>query len=124
MPKYYGKYKDPEYRRQRAREYYRENRERIVQQYRDDPEAISNKHRRNRYKITDEEIVSLFQKTNGKCYICNKEGTLRGRASLVIDHDHETGKVRGLLCRGCNVGLHYLENKEWNAKAHCYLSGK
>lgn len=40
-----------------------------------------------------------FSKHSGKCDICGVEDKLR------IDHDHLTGKIRGLLCNECNLGL-------------------
>jgi hypothetical protein len=53
----------------------------------------------------------------GKCAIC---GSLERR--LVIDHDHETGKVRALLCWGCNVGLGYFgDSPEMMMEAIAYV---
>ena len=46
----------------------------------------------------DYEILMMFQ--NRSCAICGKTSE-----KLVVDHDHITGLVRGLLCQGCNVGL-------------------
>lgn len=40
---------------------------------------------------------------NKRCAVCEKE------EFLVIDHDHETGEVRGLLCRGCNKKLSKID---------------
>lgn len=63
-----------------------------------------------KYNISWEEYLELIKKQNNKCDICVKEETQRsnknGRIdSLRIDHDHKTGKVRGLLCSKCNFGI-------------------
>jgi len=56
-----------------------------------------------------EEIEILLAKQNGGCAICGaREGhrSARGRSCrLAIDHDHQTGTIRGLLCNNCNRGL-------------------
>jgi hypothetical protein len=46
------------------------------------------------------EYQRLIDKSGGRCAICEND-----EKDLVIDHDHKTGKVRGLLCRQCNSGL-------------------
>lgn len=51
------------------------------------------------YRITDEQYEQLFQSQNGCCAICGEE------KRLVIDHDHDTRRIRGLLCQRCNTGL-------------------
>jgi len=57
------------------------------------------------YNMTAEEFVRMFTEQDGKCKICgSKLGTIL-LGKLNIDHDHKTGKVRGLLCRSCNMGL-------------------
>lgn len=65
-------------------------------------------HRRNkqirRYGIEPTEYQVLLDAQEGKCAICG--GAPDG--VLAIDHDHETGRVRGLLCRGCNTGIGQL----------------
>src|ERR1700740_3210055 len=55
------------------------------------------------YGIFIEEFESLKEKQNGLCAICKLEPKRR----LDVDHDHETGKVRELLCSNCNtiIGL-------------------
>jgi len=56
-----------------------------------------------KYGITVNDFKQMFNTQKGKCAICNEEPkTKRG---LHVDHDHKTGKVRGLLCHGCNVAL-------------------
>lgn len=47
------------------------------------------------------ERLSLIQ--NGSCAICGKKETESKK--LVVDHNHKTGKVRGLLCHSCNTAL-------------------
>lgn len=55
------------------------------------------------YGIEPEQYKAMHAEQQGKCAICKEEPkTKRG---LHVDHDHETGKVRGLLCHGCNVAL-------------------
>ena len=60
-----------------------------------------NYHLKNTYGITMEDYDKLFQKQKGRCVICKKH-QLELKNRLVVDHDHETGVIRGLLCYGCN----------------------
>lgn len=57
-----------------------------------------------RYGITREDYNELLITQNGKCAVCEKS-VLELGLPLYIDHNHKTGKVRGLLCRKCNIGL-------------------
>jgi len=50
--------------------------------------------------ITFDEYEERYARLEGRCEICNDFQT-----SLCVDHDHNTGLVRGLLCRPCNLGL-------------------
>lgn len=60
------------------------------------------------YGVTKVEYLLLLAEQNGTCKICKKECvTLE---SLCVDHDHLTGKVRGLLCRKCNIGLGHFDD--------------
>lgn len=59
-------------------------------------------HIRETYGISYDFYLALYQFQGGRCYICRKEPK---RRRLAVDHDHETGEVRGLLCSGqrsCN----------------------
>jgi hypothetical protein len=56
------------------------------------------------YKITPEQYQEMFDKQGGLCRICQSADTGH-RSHLSIDHDHATGRVRGLLCHDCNLGL-------------------
>ena len=60
---------------------------------------------RKSYGLSPEAYAELLASQGGRCAIC---GTPPGRRSLAVDHDHETGAVRALLCVRCNVGLGYF----------------
>jgi hypothetical protein len=52
------------------------------------------------YGITGEQYWALYEAQGGRCYICRRASGKARR--LAVDHDHETGWVRGLLCKPCN----------------------
>lgn len=54
--------------------------------------------------ITPDMYVALHKQQGGICAICSKTEEANGKA-LAVDHDHETGRVRGLLCDDCNLAL-------------------
>lgn len=59
---------------------------------------------KKKYGLTREAYDALRQRQNHSCVICNRhESELKKK--LQVDHDHATGKVRGLLCYGCNVAI-------------------
>ena len=72
---------------------------------------------KSRYGITLEEKEALLEKQGGKCAICRKK--ISGYLAC-IDHDHKTGKARGLLCRNCNMVIGKIES-ELFPKFLCYL---
>ena len=55
------------------------------------------------YGITPAEYNEKLEEQDGVCAICNQPQILNRRLS--VDHEHETGKVRGLLCLNCNSAL-------------------
>lgn len=55
------------------------------------------------YGITGDEYWKLYEAQGGKCAICQRATGARKR--LAVDHNHETGLVRGLLCGPCNRDL-------------------
>lgn len=73
-------------------------------------------HRRRRYGLEPEAFEKMMADQGGKCWICGKP-----LVKPTVDHDHKTGKVRGLLCVPCNRGLGYLETVGWLDKALHYL---
>jgi hypothetical protein len=74
------------------------------------------------FGITQEQYEEMFRRQNGRCGICQKrhkpykngKGKVR---NLSVDHDHETGKVRGLLCNRCNMALGMLGDTQDGLKA-------
>lgn len=71
-----------------------------------------------RFNITPEDRAQMQIEQSNQCAICLKV------KKLVVDHCHETGKVRGLLCQSCNTGLGRLgDNLEGIMVAARYLQG-
>jgi len=65
---------------------------------------MKRKHRRRNLpvRLTDEEYKTLLIRQGGGCAICGRPPK---KIRLSVDHDHRTGKTRGLLCMRCNRGL-------------------
>lgn len=67
------------------------------------------------YGLESEDYLRLYDAQEGKCKICGLRaprvisGTVETKA-LFVDHDHRTGKVRGLLCSNCNAGLGFFKD--------------
>ena len=72
---------------------------------------------KSRYGITFAERMALEKSQKGRCAIC---GVIQ--KNFHLDHNHETGKIRGLLCIKCNLALGAIENKWLLAAALAYLS--
>lgn len=73
-----------------------------------------------RYGITIEDYDQMFELQNGKCKVCGSEDN--GNKRFHIDHNHKSGKIRGLLCNRCNLMLgHAKEDIEILTKAIQYL---
>lgn len=74
--------------------------------------------RMSRYGITEAQYQALFVRKDGLCPICEQN------KATVIDHDHKTKKVRGLICQHCNTSLHVIENPVHLQRALDYLQPK
>lgn len=74
------------------------------------------------YGITLEEYDLLLEKQGYKCAICGIDKAENVK-SFAVDHCHKTGKVRGLLCHKCNIGLgHFDDSSNLLIKAVSYLT--
>lgn len=72
-----------------------------------DSDARRDRTLQRRYGITAEEYDALLSAQGGRCAMCKRPH--RGRGRLAVDHDHATGRVRGLLCFHCNTMLGHVE---------------
>lgn len=76
-----------------------------------------------RYGITEEEWQEMFERQGKACAICRSTNAQRSdRFGWVVDHCHETGKIRAILCNKCNLGLGaFDDNEKLLFDAACYV---
>ena len=92
---------------------------RAASEYKARRRRIKNRWRVKKYGITVEQYTQMMEDQDGFCAICYAEPATH------IDHDHETGRVRGLLCGACNRGLgQFKEDADTVAFAAAYLKGE
>lgn len=92
--------------------------------YKKDPETYKWRVMKNVYGMSKEDFFDLLEKQDNKCALCGKPYLGLARRDIHIDHCHETGKIRGLLCLGCNTGLGMLgDNEAGLLKALEYIRG-
>lgn len=81
---------------------------------------------KRKYGMTPSDYDALLREQGGLCAICRTEGKKQRkdiRYALHIDHDHRTGRVRGLLCHRCNTVLGNAgDSQDILARAMAYLS--
>jgi hypothetical protein len=68
---------------------------------------------RQRYKklgVCNTEYDKMLVRQKGSCAICSSTLNSSRYTKLAVDHDHKTGKVRGLLCTGCNTALGLMKD--------------
>lgn len=92
-------------RQEYVRAYCEQNRGRVQ-------EGHIRRHYQKRYGITPEQYDQMLSEQQGVCAICNstpESDRNRELQRLAVDHDHDTGEVRGLLCARCNLSLGHIE---------------
>jgi hypothetical protein len=108
---------DPDMRtraRQRVRAWQTENRERYLAkpaQYKLEGKlkiAARKSHLKRTFGITPEEYEARLAEQGGGCAVCQRPP--KPGKSLHVDHDHDSGYVRGLLCFSCNAALGHLQD--------------
>jgi hypothetical protein len=72
-----------------------------------DYETEKDRKLKRTYGISYKEYLTMLEAQNGQCAICGTTST--GKRAFHVDHDHDTGEVRGLLCSGCNTGIGNLK---------------
>ena len=76
---------------------------------------------RRTHNISKQEYDALLERQAGVCAICGARPT---RRRLEIDHNHDTGEIRGLLCWDCNIGLGtFRDDARRLRRAADYLGG-
>ena len=99
----------------KKREYnrmWKENNPEKVKEYRKlhyhyDPDLTREYQLKALYGISNSDYEFILSSQGGVCAIC---GLPNNGRNFAIDHDHETGKIRGLLCVGCNAGIGSLKD--------------
>ena len=103
---------NPEKRREMARRYYAKHadkikaaaKQRAIRKREADPEKAKErareKHLKSAYGMTPSAFAAMLTGQGCRCAICGKEN-----GYWVVDHNHENGNIRGVLCRECNTGL-------------------
>ena len=91
----------------------KERNEKTKQWQKDNPEKVSDLYRswliKTRYGLTQEQYDTVLKSQNGLCAICGTDDPGSNRKNWCVDHDHKTGRIRGLLCNNCNRGIGLLK---------------
>lgn len=108
----------------RSKKYREENKEKIIEKsrkyYRENKDRHRNEKLKRNFGITSDDYNEMLKEQKCCCWICGRH-KIQFKTRLAIDHCHETDKIRGLLCGGCNTGLGIVEDKKFNKRAKEYL---
>lgn len=127
MKNYYFKNKNnPEFiakQKKRSKEYYIKNKITINKKCKDYYNTVRKPRQHSewvayKYGITQEDYDRMFDNQKGCCAICGIHQS-KLKQKLHVDHCHNTGKVRKLLCRNCNIHLGWYE--KWTQNIKNYL---
>lgn len=80
-------------------------------------ESIRNSTLKKKYGITSEDYDALLSRQDGKCAICGSTESGGYGPNLHVDHNHDTGEIRGILCKSCNTGLGFFQDDAEMLKA-------
>jgi len=104
--KYKGRYKGRYKGKYSCKTYYAKNKEKYLQRNKEYRKNLTRDQKlRYKYSITEKELQALIESQGNKCKICDTPFSENFSDRMNIDHDHTTGKLRGLLCHKCNTGL-------------------
>lgn len=116
-----------------ARDWYRANTKRAEgkviawrENNRDKVRHAQRKHKVKKvYGLEWQDYLDLIAVRGDVCWICGTtEPGRKGSLAMCVDHDHATGRVRGLLCQSCNVGIaRFRDDPDLLARAIRYLGG-
>lgn len=119
-----------------AKAWYHKNREKMLEYQRNQrknypPGKYSEYSRKSKHGMTQVQWEEMLNLQGGKCPICTTPiGQKLGveykesrKGLAVVDHNHVTGEIRGILCSNCNTGIGLLGDSAENAaRAASYLS--
>jgi len=107
------------YQREYQKKWYQKNKKRLRKafkaNYEKNKEAYKIRNKKTyfrRYGITYDGAIEVWEKQGKKCLICKKALEILGnnnKHGFCIDHDHKTGKFRGILCHNCNSAIGMLQ---------------
>jgi hypothetical protein len=125
MKSYYAKHGDAI--RKQANEHYKNNREQHLATTKEwvkkNPRRVKHNLLNWSFGISLEHYEQLLESQNGVCAICKKGEQSNRNKTLCVDHCHDTGEIRGLLCSHCNRGIGLLgDNPETLESAITYLN--
>ena len=104
---------NPEKAKEGAKKWYEANQEKHKENSKKwkeaNPKKTKENHLKRNFGITLEQYNEIFWKQKGSCAICGKHQNELNQ-TLAVDHDHATGKIRGLLCSNCNRAIGLLKD--------------
>lgn len=118
-----GRERHREKRRVRNHIYYKKTRQQQVvysrNRYRQQEPTYRNSRLKQMYGLSLDDYNQMFIAQGGVCAVCLNPPV---KKRLSVDHDHQTGKVRGLLCASCNFGIgRFKDNADYLERAAMYL---
>ena len=117
---------NPERRKEYKKQYYKDNYQKIriyrQQYYKNHCEQVKENNLKRVYGLSPEDWQKIWDNQEGKCKICDVP--FESPPEAYIDHNHLTGKIRGLLCSKCNFAIGLLgDDPKLMIKAIEYLRG-
>jgi len=111
----------PEIMKERKANFYLKNKDKILEYEKQQYKIIGrNSHLKRTYGLTGKDYSTLWNKQNGVCAICGQPET--DGKMLCVDHDHISGKVRGLLCGWCNRKLEPYKDASTEASIEYHVN--
>ena len=105
-----------------GRDYYERNKPRIQAYKKARHQKVKRQVRMAKYGLTVDDYDRMAKQQDYGCALCGLEEWATRDGVLCVDHEHSTGRVRGLLCYNCNLGLgHLKDDPSLLAKAAKYL---
>lgn len=96
--------------------------EKRVERYKEQKPDYHRRRLKNKYGMTVEEYYSLLKEQGGGCAICGRTPEVN-KKMLAVDHNHTTGKNRGILCSSCNLCIGFVEKNNMDlGKISDYLT--